>query len=115
MPQRWLRTFWVGKRVHQPRRRISRYFDCSWQSQWGEERARVSSLSANGCYIESRFSVPADGVVIRELSLALPTGALSLRGTVLEAMPGVGFAVRFSDLDTQTRDRLKMLVHTAQR
>jgi hypothetical protein len=115
MPQRWLRAFWVGKRVHQPRQRISRYFDCTWQSQWGEERARVSSLSANGCYIESRFSVPADGVVIRELNVALPTGALNLRGTVLGAMPGVGFAVRFSDLDTKTHDRLKMLVHSAQR
>jgi hypothetical protein len=30
-------------------------------------------------------------------------------------MPGVGFAVRFSDLDTRTHDRLKMLVHSAQR
>jgi hypothetical protein len=30
-------------------------------------------------------------------------------------MPGVGFAVRFSDLDTKTHDRLKMLVHSAQR
>ena len=115
MPQRWLRAFWVGKRVHQPRQRISRYFDCTWQSQWGEERARVSSLSANGCYIESRFSVPADGVVIRELSVALPTGALNLRGTVLSAMPGVGFAVRFGDLDPRTHERLKMLVHSAQR
>jgi hypothetical protein len=115
MPQRWLRAFWVGKRVHQQRQRSSRYFDCTWQSKWGEERARVSSLSANGCYIESRFSVPADGVVIRELNVALPTGALNLRGTVLGAMPGVGFAVRFSDLDTKTHDRLKMLVHSAQR
>jgi hypothetical protein len=59
--------------------------------------------------------VPTDGATIRELTVALPTGALNLRGTVLEAMPGVGFAVRFSDLDTKTRDRLRVLVHSAQR
>jgi hypothetical protein len=105
----------LAKRRRQQRQRICRYFDCTWQSQWGEERARVSSLSPNGCYIEGRFSVPPDGAVISGLTVALPGETLNLRGTVIDAMPGVGFAVRFSELDTQTRDRLRVLVHSAQR
>ena len=55
MPQRWLSALWLGKRRHQQRQRVDRHFDCTWRSAWGEERARVSSLSPNGCYIESRF------------------------------------------------------------
>ena len=64
MPQRWLsalglgktRRHWLGKPHRQRPQRIARYFDCTWVTAWGEERARVSSLSLTGCYIESRFS-----------------------------------------------------------
>jgi len=115
MPQRWLGARWLGKRRRQQRQRVARYFDCTWLSQWGEERARVSSLSPTGCYIESRFSVPPEGAVVREITLALPTGTVHLQGTVMDAMSGVGFAVRFSELDTKTRDCLNVLIHSAHR
>jgi hypothetical protein len=115
MPQRWLSALWLGKRRHQRRQRVDRYFDCTWRSAWGEERARVSSLSPNGCYIESRFSVPPEGEVVRDLAIALPTERVNLQGTVLNAMSGVGFAVRFIDLDTKTREQLSALIHVAQR
>jgi PilZ domain len=120
MPQRWLSALWLGKRHLQQRRlqqrqRVVRYFDCTWFTAWGEERARVSSLSPNGCYIESRFSVPPDGELVRDLAIALPTGRVNLQGTVINAMSGVGFAVRFIDLDTKTRERLSALIHVAQR
>lgn len=91
------------------------YFDCTWLSPWGEERARVSSLSLTGCYIESRFSVPPDGVVIRELTIALPTGTVNLEGTVVDAISGVGFAVQFSEFDTNTRESLNVLIDGARR
>jgi hypothetical protein len=115
MRHRWLSAPWSGKRRHQQRQRVARYFDCTWCSAWGEERARVSSLSPNGCYIETRFSVPPDGEPVRDLEIALPTGRVNLQGTVLNAMSGVGFAVRFIDLDTKTRERLSALIHVAQR
>jgi len=115
MAQRWLSAPWVGKRRRQQRQRVARYFDCKWCSAWGEERARVSSLSPNGCYIETRFSVPPDGEAVRDLTIALPTGRVNLQGTVLNAMSGVGFAVRFIELDTNTRERLSALIHVAQR
>ena len=92
-----------------------RYFDCSWLSPWGQERARVSSLSLTGCYIESRFSVPPDGVVIRDLTIALPTGTVRLEGTVVDAISGVGFAVQFSQFDVKTRESLNVLIDGARR
>lgn len=115
MPQRWLNALWLGKRRRQRRLRVVRYFDCTWLTAWGEERARVSSLSPNGCYIESRFSVPPDGEAVRDLTIALPTERVNLQGTVLNAMSGVGFAVRFIDLDMKTRERLTALIQVAQR
>ena len=108
--QRWLGALWPEKRYNRRRQRVARYFDCSWLGPWGEERARVSSLSLTGCYIESRFSVPPDGVVIRELTIGVPTGTVNLEGTVVDAMSGVGFAVRFSDVDAKTRERLNVLI-----
>ena len=94
---------------------MARYFDCSWLGPWGEERARVSSLSLTGCYIESRFSVPPDGVVIRELAIALPTGTINLEGTVVDAISGVGFAVQFSQVDAKARESLNVLIASARR
>ena len=115
MPQRWLSARWLGKRRHQQRQRVARYFDCTWFTAWGEERARVSSLSPNGCYIESRFSVPPDGEPVRDLTIALPTGSVNLQGTVVNATSGVGFAVRFVDIDAKTQNSLNTFIHAAQR
>jgi len=115
MPQRWLNALWLGKPRRQPRQRLVRYFDCTWMSAWGQERARVSSLSPTGCYIESRFSVPPAGEVVRELTIALPSGQVKLHGTVIDAMSGVGFAVRFNELDTKSRERLSALIDIARR
>jgi len=115
MPQRWLGALWLGKRRRQRRLRVVRYFDCTWFTAWGEERARVSSLSPNGCYIESRFSVPPDGELVRDLVIALPTGSVNLQGTVLNATSGVGFAVRFIDIDTKTQKSLSAFISVAQR
>ena len=91
------------------------YFDCTWLSAWGEETARISSLSPTGCYIEGRFSVPPKGAVVPDITVTLPTGRIILQGTVIEATRGIGFAVRFIELDTHTRDRLSDLVEDAQR
>jgi PilZ domain len=114
MAQRWLGTLGLGSRARQQRQqRIKTYFDCTWQSAWGEERARVSSLSVTGCYIESRLSVPASGTVIRDLTIALPTERLSVTGTVVDPIRGIGFALHFTELDTSTRDRLGVLVQGA--
>ena len=115
MFQRWLTKPVLESRNRRQRQRINQYFDCTWQSVWGEERARLTSLSPTGCYIETRFSVPATGTAIHDLTVALPTGKLHVQGTVIDAIPGVGFALRFTELDTDTLDRLKGLVQDAHR
>jgi hypothetical protein len=110
MTPRWFRTARLAWERGQPRQRITRYFDCTWLSEWGLQRARVSSLSPTGCYIESRSVVPKEGEMLEELSVHLPSGQVSLQGTVIDAMPGVGFAVRFTRVDTDTRDCLTAFV-----
>jgi len=98
----------------QERQRIERHLDCTWLSQWGEERCRISSLSPTGCYIDSRFTTPAEGTLVQDITIPLPTGNLVLQGTVLDSMRGVGFAVRFTDVDEDIRDRLSVLVQDLQ-
>src|SRR4029079_11431598 len=71
MSQRWLGALWSGDDRRQ-RQRVALYFNCRWLGPWGEERARISSLSPTGCYIESRFSVPPEGEPIQELAIVLP-------------------------------------------
>lgn len=113
MTLRWSGSSNSGTPYRARRHRIAHYFDCTWSSQWGLERARVSSLSPTGCYIETRISVPAEGVEISDLLVSLPTGPVSLRGTVVSAEPGIGFAMRFTQLDAPTLDSLNALTHEA--
>ena len=94
------------------RHRVEEYFDCTWLSDWGEEKCRVSSLSPTGCYIEGRFSVPPEGTPVQDITVTLPTGPITVQGEVVHAMPGVGFAVRFSDVDDTARARLTALAQT---
>lgn len=118
MAQRWLTALWsrVPNGPHAPsgrrpkRQRIERYIECNWVSPWGDEQTRISSLSPTGCYINSRFSVPPQGTHVREICLAVPDGQISVHGIVVSATPGVGFAVRFADMDDETNARLRKLV-----
>ena len=96
------------------RRRIVRYFDCTWSSAWREERARISNISPTGCYIESRFSVPEQGTELADFTVTLSTGAaLILPATVITTTPGIGFAVRFAELDPHTRGLLNELTEAS--
>jgi hypothetical protein len=104
-----------GTLYRQQRQRVAGYLDCTWQSTWGHERSRISSISPTGCYIEDRFTVPASGDVVRDLSIALPTEMLNLEGTVLDATRGIGFAVRFTNVDPETVNRLSLFVQSARR
>jgi PilZ domain-containing protein len=117
MPRLWRTALWRGNRRNGPRQqrqRIERQFDCTWLSTWGEEKSRISSLSPTGCYIDSRFTTPAEGTPIQDITITLPTGSLTVQGTVLDAMRGVGFAVRFTDVDKDTRNSLSVLIRDLQ-
>jgi len=115
MAHQWLTGWWNqglnGNR--RQRQRIERYFDCSWMSVWGDQKARISSISPTGCYIDSRLIVPPEGTHLQEISVALPGGCLTLEGTVIGSTPGTGFAVRFTGVDRQARTRLCRLIGVA--
>lgn len=109
MARRWFTALWKQARPggrRQQRQRIERFFECNWLSPWGPEETRVRSISQTGCYIDSRLSVPPTGTCLREICVALPGGCVTLEGTVLQATPGVGFAVRFTSVDAETHARL---------
>jgi len=89
--------------------RVERYFDCTWLSDWSEERSRVSNLSPAGCYIECRTTVPPEGTALSAITVTLPTGVITLRGTVVHAIRGVGFAVQFTEVDEDAHARLSAL------
>jgi hypothetical protein len=113
MARQWLAALWKRERPRPGRphrQRIDRYFECNWLSAWGEEETRVRSISPTGCYIDSRLTVPPTGTSVPELRVALPGGCITVTGTVLDATPGIGFAVRFTGVDYETRTRLRALV-----
>ena len=89
--------------------RVEQYFDCTWLSDWSEERARVSNLSPAGCYLECRAVAPATGTPLTAVTINLPTGEITLQGIVVHALRGVGFAVQFTDVDDAARARLSAL------
>jgi hypothetical protein len=94
-------------RRRQPR--VEQYFDCVWVSDWSEERSRVSNLSPEGCYIECRSSVPSGGTPVLAITVTLPTGEVTMQGTVVHSIRGVGFAVQFTEVDADTHARLSAL------
>ena len=89
--------------------RVEQYFDCVWASEWSEERSRVSNLSPEGCYIECRSTVPREGAAVPAITVSLPTGEVTMQGTVVHSIRGVGFAVRFAEVDEDTHVRLSAL------
>jgi len=89
--------------------RMEQYLECTWLSEWSEERSRVSSLGPKGCYIECRSAVPPEGTPLSAVTIVLPTGTLTLQGTVVHAIRGVGFGVQFNDVDGEAHARLSAL------
>ena len=74
-------------------------FACSWRRD-----AQVTELSVASCYVDTRH-VPAVGK-LAEFEIALPGGEVAVKGTVLHGRTGVGFAVRFEEMDDDTRVRI---------
>ena len=89
--------------------RVEQYFDCVWVSEWSEERSRVSNLSPEGCYIECRSTVPRQGTAVSAITVSLPTGEVTMQGTVVHSIRGVGFAVQFTAVDEDAHATLSAL------
>ena len=62
MAGQWFTALWNrGSGGRRRGKRIYRYFECNWVSPWGDQQARISSISPTGCYINDRFTVPPEG------------------------------------------------------
>lgn len=74
--------------------------DCAYQ-------ARITSLSINGCFVQTEDEVTVGETLYVRLSL--PEKHL-LHGTVRYNMPGVGFGLVFQDLTVEDQFTLEALV-----
>jgi hypothetical protein len=77
--------------------------DCSWQ-----RAARVTDLSVHGCYVDSH-RVPRLGETV-EFTVRIWEDDVPLRGTVVHAKSGVGFAIAFDVLEESTVNRIASFV-----
>jgi len=90
--------------------RVGRYFECTWLSDFGPTKARVSDLSLTGCFIDSR-STPLVGQAVDEIVVWREGGEpLTLTGVVVHSTRGVGFAVRFTEMNDGLRAALGALL-----
>lgn len=77
--------------------------DCSWQ-----RAARVTDLSIRGCYIDS-YRVPPLGETV-EFTVNIWGQEVPLRGVVVHATAGIGFAIEFAALDETAVSRIASFV-----
>ena len=92
--------------------RLSVYLDAVWQG--GEERhsARVTDLSEGGCYLDTVGDVMVGEIVA--FRVLLPDDDwLYLEGEVRHHRHGLGFGVRFVDLNEEQMEKLLRLLQIA--
>jgi hypothetical protein len=77
--------------------------DCSWQ-----RAARVTDLSTRGCYVDS-YRVPPLGEAV-EFTVNIWGQEVPLRGVVVHATAGIGFAIEFTALDESALNRIASFV-----
>ena len=92
---------------HEP---VTVSLDVVWQGSSGKQDARMSEISMDGCFIESKVQARALGEVV-EFKVQLPGGPwVSLQGElVLEDYP-IGFGLRFKGLTEGDKRLLAQVV-----
>ena len=89
--------------------RLSVSLDASWDR---DHPARISNLSEGGCYLDTVGEVMRGEIV--GFRVLLPEGEfLYLEGEVRHYTAGVGFGVRFVDLNDEQQTNLKRLIGIA--
>ena len=89
----------------------------SFYADWGStpdcaRHARITSISAGGCFIQTTDEARAGQAVFIRLTLA---GEYVLGGEVRYHMPGVGFGVMFVNVPIEERLALEALVEQYRR
>ena len=84
--------------MSQERRRAIRWpflIECSWT-----RGARITDMSTFGCYVDTRIA-PKVGELV-EFTAMIDDRTVQIRGTAVNATPGVGFGVEFDMLPDDT-------------
>ena len=78
----------------------------------GKRQARVSDISAGGCYVESIISVHVGDEI--KFEFVDPSGDLSpFTGQVAYFFDGMGFGVKFTDLTNDQKEFLQKITGDA--
>ena len=92
--------------------RLSVDLDALWDCNESRASARVTDLSEGGCYLDTVGEVMTGEIVA--FRVLLPDGDwLYLEGEVRHHRFGVGFGVRFVDLNDEQHEKLLLLLQIA--
>ena len=92
--------------------RLSVSLDAVWNQDESRHTAKVTDLSEGGCYLDTVGEVRTGEIV--GFRILLPDGDwLYLEGEVRHHRIGVGFGIKFIDLDDQQRENLLLLLRLA--
>ena len=85
-------------------------FDVVWQGSSGKQDARMSEISMDGCFIDSRVQGRALGDRV-EFKVHLPDGPwVSLQGELISEEYPIGLGLRFSGLTDADKALLAQVV-----
>jgi hypothetical protein len=95
-------------RVHE---RVNFIAQIDLESSSGKREVRVTDISVGGCYIDSIMSVSVDEPL--KFDLVHPKGGrLPFTGAVAYHFDGVGFGVRFTNMNDEQKLFLSRIVRT---
>src|SRR6185295_5134696 len=92
--------------------RLSVSLDAVWHGDTGRQSARVTDLSEGGCYLDTVGEVMKGEIVAFRILLP-DEDWLYLEGEVRHHRQGLGFGVRFVDLNEEQTEKLSLLLRLA--
>lgn len=78
----------------------------------GRRTARISDISAGGCYIDTISQVPVGEKLSLQVS-ATDGSSMLFHGRVAYVLEGNGFGIEFTDLTDEQNEFLKSLLESA--
>jgi|SRR5215218_4849362 len=81
-----------------------------WSS--GKREARITDLSAGGCYVDTIATIPEGESISFTLNRS-EGEPIHFTGNVAYVMPGFGFGIQFTDLSDQAKAALESLIKSA--
>jgi hypothetical protein len=100
----------MDDRRTKPRLRVS--LDAMWDSSTEAHSARITNLSEGGCFLDSVGEVRSGEIV--GFRVLLPDDDwLYLEGEVRHYTRGIGFGVKFVDLNEEQTEKLRWLLKIA--